>query len=132
MARLVGGFLISLLFLTACADDARTPPDLPKMIAPDWQLGSVTPANMAAEPELLRSHAKASWVVLYRGQNTAFVRIYRLKGSASGLDLVQRWRAAPNSVVFYTPRYFVTVEWRVNDREALRLLVAKLEQVLKG
>ncbi len=132
MARLVGSFLISLLFLTACADDARTPPDLPKMIAPDWQLGSVTPASMAAEPELLRSHAKASWVVLYRGENTAFVRIYRLKGSASGLDLVQRWRPAPNSVVFYTPRYFVTVEWRVNDREALRLLVAKLEQVLKG
>ncbi len=126
------GFFISLLFLAACADSGGTPPDLPKTIAPDWQLGSVTPASMAAEPELFRTHAKASWVVLYRGENTAFVRIYRLKGSASGLDLVQRWRPAPNSVVFYTPKYFVTVEWRVNDREALRMLVAKLEQVLKG
>jgi hypothetical protein len=132
MARRVVGFLISLLFLTACTDNGSTPPDLPKMIAPDWQLGSVTPANMAAESELLRSHAKASWVVLYRGENTALVRIYRMKGSASGLDLVQRWQPAPNSVVFYTPKYFVTVDWTVNDREALRMLVAKLEQVLKG
>ena len=131
MARLVAGVLSILLFLTGCADRSKTPPALPQTIAPDWQLGSVTPANMAAEPELLRRNATASWVVLYRGANTAFVRIYRLKSSASGLDAVQKWKPAPNSVVFYTPRYFVTVEWRVNDREALRLLIAKLEEVLK-
>ncbi len=136
MARLANVLYILLslgcvVFLGGCADDVKTPPDLPQTIAPDWQLGSVTPASMGSEAELFRQDAKASWVVLYRGKDTAFVRIYRLKSSASGLDLVQRWKPAPNSVVFYTPRYFVTVEWRLNDREALRSLIAKLEEVLK-
>jgi len=64
----------------------------------------------------------------YEGPGTATVELFELTSSAGGLEMVQRWRAAPNTVVWYSPRFFVVVRWNSPDREAVHSLIRTLQK----
>ncbi|MDQ6705413.1 MAG: hypothetical protein M3Z85_05555 [Acidobacteriota bacterium] len=58
------------------------------------------------------------------------LQIYELRSGPAGLDLVQKWRPAANTVTFYTDRYFTVVDWDRADRDSLRSLIGRLEKAL--
>jgi hypothetical protein len=58
------------------------------------------------------------------------VELYETKAPGTAFEMVQHWRAAPNTVVFDKGRYFVRVEWEQADRQALTAFVRALQKVL--
>ena len=56
------------------------------------------------------------------------MRVYQLTSSAAALDVVQRWRPAPDTVFFYSDRFFVLIQWQTADRKALQEFVGALEK----
>ena len=64
----------------------------------------------------------------YEGTGKLDARIYALPSSAVALDVVQRWTPAPDTVFFYSDRFFVVVRWEAADRKALQAFVSELEK----
>jgi hypothetical protein len=64
----------------------------------------------------------------YEGPGRLEARVYQLSSSAAALDAVQRWKPAPDSVFFYSGRFFVLVKWQTADRRALQEFVGALEK----
>ena len=87
--------------------------ELPRSLAPD----SVPPAAI----ERIRSAA-------YGGPGKLDARVYQLISPAAALDVVQRWKPAPDTVFFYNGRFFVLIQWQTADRKALQEFVAALEK----
>jgi hypothetical protein len=54
--------------------------------------------------------------------------VYQLNSSAAALDVVQRWKPAPDTVFFYNDRFVVLIQWRTADRKALQEFVGALEK----
>jgi len=89
--------------------------------------------SIDSAPELARKTGARGWVSgVYEGAGEAHVEVYDLKSEASGLELVQKWRPAANTVFFYTPRYFAVVKWESPDRAAVTSLVRALEKRLQS
>jgi len=42
--------------------------------------------------------------------------------------MVQDWRPVADTVVWYTPRYFIVVKWSNSDRNAVSAFVRGLEK----
>src|ERR1035437_5054140 len=91
--------------------------DLPPSSAP----GPVPPAGV----ERIRAAS-------YEGPGKLDARLYQLTSSAVALDVVQRWKPAPDTVFFYKDRFFVLVQWQTADRKALHEFVATLEKKFAG
>jgi hypothetical protein len=64
----------------------------------------------------------------YEGPGKLEARVYQLTSSAAALDVVQRWRPAPDTVFFYNDRFFVLIQWQTADRKALHEFVGALEK----
>jgi hypothetical protein len=93
-------------------------------------LKSLEPAALADAPELARPRIRSWWKAEYGGPGIGRVQVYELNASV-GLDLVQKWRPAPDSVTFDTERYFIVVSWENADRSAATALVRGLQSSLK-
>ena len=87
--------------------------ELPSQAAPD----PVPPAGI----ERIRAAS-------YEGPGKLLARVYQLTSSAVAMDVVQRWRPAPDTVFFYNGRFFVLIQWQTADRKALQEFVAALEK----
>lgn len=85
-------------------------------LAPSLAPGPVPPAA------IVRIRAAS-----YEGPGKLDARLYQLTSSAVALDLVQRWRPAPDTVFFHNGRFFVLIQWQTADRKALHQFVATLE-----
>jgi len=64
----------------------------------------------------------------YEGPGKLDVRVYALANSAVALDVVQRWKPAPDTVFFYSDRFVVVIKWHSADRKALQAFVGELEK----
>jgi hypothetical protein len=64
----------------------------------------------------------------YEGPGKLEVHVYQLASSAAALDVVQRWKPAPDTVFFYSDRFFVLVQWQTADRKALQEFVGAMEK----
>ena len=64
----------------------------------------------------------------YEGPGKLDARVYQLTSSAVALDVVQRWKPAPDTVFFYNGRFFVLIQWQTADRKALHEFVRALEK----
>ena len=85
------------------------------------------PAGLAGE--FMGKHgARGWWCASYAGPGSATVELYELAAPAAGLDLVQRWRPVADTVVWYTPRYFVVVKWQSPDRNAVAAFIRALQK----
>lgn len=122
--------LISLLFLVSCTKTVEAPA-LPEAISGGWHLAFLQeePPDSAPYP-VPRAGLRKWWKAQYDGPATVRLQIYELRAATAGLDLVQKWRPAANTVTFYTDRYFTVVDWDRADRDSLRSLVGRLEKAL--
>jgi len=66
----------------------------------------------------------------YEGPGRLDARIYQLSTPAAALDRVQRWKPSPDTVFFYSGRFFVVIRWQAADRKALQEFVTALEKKL--
>jgi hypothetical protein len=92
------------------------PPELPQSVSPGWQLIGVQEVT-----------PHAVWIASYSGPGAAHVRIWAVRGSAEGLDRMQKWQPEANTVVFYSERYFAAVDWTNVDRTQVGPLVRAIE-----
>jgi hypothetical protein len=109
--------LFSVLSLAACTASHEEAPELPKSISPGWRI-----TNFAREKEV--------WLGTYSGPGTAHVRIWPTGGQAEGLDRAQKWKAQPDTVVFFSDRYFAAVDWSGATRVEAGTLVRAIERAI--
>lgn len=123
----------SILFaflLVSCNSRRSDPPVFPTP-AGTWRLKSSQDFPVASAPGMVRKiGTRGCWRANYEGPGSATVEVYALTAPPGGLEMVQRWRPQANTVVFYTPRYFVVVKWQSLDRAAVTELVRALEKSL--
>ncbi|MBZ5594024.1 MAG: hypothetical protein LAP39_17425 [Acidobacteriia bacterium] len=101
----------------------------PPTVAGAWQLKGSQNFPAATAPELIRRiGTRGWWSATYEGAGSATVEVYELTSSAGGLQMVQEWRPVADTVVWYTRRYFVVVQWRGSDRSAVSAFVRALEK----
>ena len=80
-------------------------------------------------PELISKRGGRNWWrASYEGPGSMTLELYELAAPAAGLDLVQRWRPVADTVVWYTPRYFVVVKWQSPDRSAVGAFISALQK----
>jgi len=116
------------VLLGACAAQTQ-PPVFPPTVSSAWQLKGSQNFPSSSAPELIRKIGTHGWwSAAYEGPGSATVELYELTSSAGGLQMVQDWRPVADTVVWYTPRYFVVVRWRSSDRGAVSAFVHAIEK----
>jgi hypothetical protein len=116
------------LLLGACAPRMQ-PPAFSPTVAGVWHLKGSQNFPASSAPELIRkTGTRGWWSAKYEGPGSATVELYELTSSAGGLQMVQDWRPVADTVVWYTPRYFVAVKWRSSDRGAVSAFIRALEK----
>jgi len=120
---------LSILLLLGACKQGAAPPVFPASVADAWRLKSSQSFAAGSAPELVRKiGTRGWWRTVYEGPGTATVELYELTATPGGLEMVQRWRPAADTVVWYTPRYFVVVKWQSADRAAVGALVRSIEK----
>jgi hypothetical protein len=123
-------WVICLYLLAGCARKSQAP-EFPATVAGGWHLKSSQLFPAAAAPEFERQiGTRGWWKALYEGTGSATVDVYELTSSAGGLEMVQKWRPAADTVVWYTPQYFVVVRWHGGDKAMVSALIRALEKQL--
>jgi hypothetical protein len=121
-------WILCVPLLTACARKA-SPPEFAPTVADVWRLKMTQTFPAGSAPEFMGKHgARAWWRASYQGLGSMTVELYELAAPAAGLDLVQRWRPMADTVVWYTPRYFVVVKWQSPDRNAVGAFIRALQK----
>ena len=122
------GWIFSVLLLTACERKAP-PPEFTPTVADSWRLRMTQSFPPGSAPELISKRGGRNWWrASYEGPGSMTVELYELAAPAAGLDLVQRWRPVADTVVWYTPRYFVVVKWQSSDRRAVGAFIRALQK----
>src|SRR5207245_2141086 len=124
-------WILTWMRLIASRSTQPRPLAFPQDTPGGWHLKSSKILPVDNAPELVHKiGARSYWTATYEGPGSAAVDVYELTSSLGGLELVQRWRPLANTVVFYTPRYFVVVKWQSEDRGRIQALVRTLESEL--
>ena len=119
---------ILALFLAACSSP-RADPVFPATAAGGWRLKNSRAFPAADAPEMVRKiGTRKWWSAVYEGPGSATIDVYELKAPPGGLEMVQQWRPAADTVVWYTPRYFIVAKWRSPDRAAVAALIRDLQK----
>lgn len=97
---------------------------LPPNVAGVWQRKSLrdTPPP---QPGVVRALQAA-----YEGAGQLTVDLYETRSSGTAFEMTQHRREQPNTVFFDKGRYFVVVQWRQADRNALTAFVRALQKEL--
>jgi len=121
-------WVFAVLLLAGCTQHTAAP-IFPATVAGGWRLKTFKeqPPNSAPEP-LRQTGTRRWWTAVYEGRGSATIEMYELTSSAGALDMVQKWRPAANTVVWYTPRYFIVAEWSSSDRAAVTSLIRTLQR----
>jgi hypothetical protein len=109
---------VLILFVGSCAPAVKKP-ELPQSVSPGWQLTGMR----ETEP------GKA-WEAIYTGPGKVRVRVWSIQSIAEGLDRVQKWEPAANTVVFYSDRYFAVLDWAAADAAQAGTLVRAVERAI--
>jgi hypothetical protein len=114
------------LVLSACSQPARSAASLlPASVGGVWQRTSLRDIP-PPRPGIVRAFEAG-----YEGAGKLTVDLYETKISGTAFEMVQHWRAAPETVFFDKGRYFVLVKWEQADRKALTALVRGLQKELE-
>ena len=121
-------WIVAVLLLAACAQRPAAAA-FPPVVAGVWHLKGVQSLEAGTAPESIRKiGTRGWWSASYEGAGSVTVEMYALTGPAGGLEMVQQWRPVADTVVWYTPRYFVVVRWKSADVAAVRAMVRELER----
>jgi hypothetical protein len=95
-----------------------------------WERISVAELPPSAAPDPVPPAAiERIRAASYQGPGKLNVRAYQLTSPAVALDIVQRWTLAPDTVFFYSGRFFVLIQWQTADRKSLHEFVGALEKM---
>jgi hypothetical protein len=97
---------------------------LPPVVDGVWKRGALSTAPAAPEQP---AGTVRSWAATYTGDGAIHVGLYELSSAAGGLDATQRWKPAPDTVIFHHEQYFVTARWENVDRAKLTGFIRELE-----
>lgn len=104
-------------------------PDIFTDVVGAWHRTSLSELPPSAPPALVPPAAiERIRAASYEGPGKLDARLYQLATSAVALDVVQRWRPAPDTVFFHNGRFFVLIQWQTADRKALQEFVRALEK----
>ncbi len=124
--------ILSVLVLAACSNQESAPPRLPPSASFGWQLQSLHAGKPESAPPSVRAIGFGKvWRAEYGGPGTAHVDLYQTKSEASGLEMMQKWRAAADTVALFNNHYFVVISWEKAERPAITALLSSLEKALK-
>ncbi|MSV29476.1 MAG: hypothetical protein EXQ52_12155 [Bryobacterales bacterium] len=126
------GALAITLFLPACGGlRSPAPPLLPPVVAESWKMKESVVQPVSSAPENVRRLGlKRAERATYEGAGTITADVYELTSSAGGLELVQTWRPAADTVFFYKETYFAVVKWERAEKSAVTAFVRDLEKRL--
>jgi hypothetical protein len=118
--------------LTACGNPAAPPERLLPPAIGGWERQQIQQSEYAqgADP-LAVSGVRRVLATAYGGPGTIHVRLYEMSSQAGGLDAIQRWRPAPDTVTFHHNQYFAAVRWEDVDRAKLTDFVRALESHIR-
>jgi hypothetical protein len=121
--------LIGLLAMMAgCTRQATMPDAFPETLA-GWHRTAVRDLPAAQPPDALPAvRIESIRAATYDGPGKLEARVYALPSPATALDVVQRWTPRPDTVFFYSDRFFVVVEWQTADKKALHAFLAALQK----
>jgi hypothetical protein len=125
-------WIFVVMLVGACGRRAAAPA-FAQAVAGVWKLKSIATFPASSAPELVRQiGTREWWSATYEGPGPPpgwiTAEVYELTATAGGLEMAQKWRAAPDAVVWYTPRYFIVVKWRNTDRPAVGAFIRALEK----
>ena len=119
---------LAAMFLSGCANKTTVMPDLFPETAGAWHRTTISEPAAAGNPD----HIEAGIVekmraATYEGPGKLEVRAYQVSTPAVALDIVQRWNAIPDTVLFNQDRVVVVLHWQNADRKALQDFVTILD-----
>jgi hypothetical protein len=116
------------LALSGCTRNLPAPVFSP-VVAGVWKLKASRTLAADSAPELVRKMGmRGAWSATYEGPGSVTVELYELAAPGVGLEIMQNWRPVPDTVVWYTPHYFVVARWQSADREAVKALVRSIQK----
>jgi hypothetical protein len=126
-------YLPLLFALGACGGNRRQAVDvLPETIG-GWTRTSLRELPVSDAPDALSPNSVVRVrSAEYAGSGKLEVRAYELTNSTIGLDIAQRWHAAPDTVFFWAQQWFVVIHWQEADRNALQQFTTALEKRING
>jgi len=117
-----------VILLAACTAKTQ-PPVFPPIVAGAWQLKGSQNFPASSAPELIRKiGTRGWWSAAYEGPGSATVELYELTSPPCGLQMVQEWRPVADTVVWYTPQYFIVVKWRNSERSAVSAFIRAMQK----
>ena len=117
--------------LASCHRAEAPMPDLFPETAGAWHRTAVREMKPAEAPDPVpQAGIERIRAASYEGPGKLEARVYQMSTPAVALDVVQRWQAAPDTVLIYAGRFFVVVSWKEAERGALREFVSALEKKL--
>ncbi len=123
--------IAAVLSLVACGAPREMPVLFPSVVAEFWKLKESAALPPSSAPENVRRLGlKRAERATYDGAGTITADVYELTSSAAGLELVQTWRPAADTVFFYKETYFVLVKWERAEKPAVTAFVRALEKRL--
>lgn len=129
-SRLV--LVLSAASLAYCGGEKKAAqPLFPDAVAENWKRKESAGLPAPDAPESVRRLGlRRAQRAVYEGPGAITADLYELTSSAAGLELVQTWRPAANTVFFYKENYFVVVKWEKAERAAVTAFVVALEKHL--
>jgi|SRR5689334_23073296 hypothetical protein len=128
MTRLRYALVLVLIGLFACSGKRPIPDVFAESMA-GFHRTSQGEAPVSAPPDPIPAkEIDQIRAATYDGPGKLQVRVYALANSAVALDVVQRWKPAPDTVFFYSDRFVVVIRWESADRKALQGFVGELEK----
>src|SRR5689334_13836786 len=111
MIRLRSALAIAVLAMIGCARPTPMPDAFPETLggAHRTSLGDLPPGQ--PPDSLPAARIESIRAATYEGSGKVEARIYALPSAAVALDVVQRWTPRPDTVFFYSDRFFVVVHW---------------------
>jgi hypothetical protein len=121
-------WLVGAVLLAGCGPRVEPPEELLPPNIGSWKRQEIQQSEYAtgADP-LAVSGVRRVLTTTYSGPGTVHVRLYDMQSQAGGLDAIQHWRPAPDTVTFHHNQYFAAVRWEETDRERLTEFIRALE-----
>jgi hypothetical protein len=121
------------MMLTACHRADAPMPDVFPETSGAWHRTSVRELKPDEAPDPVpKGSIERIRQATYEGPGKLSACVYQMSSSAVALDVVQRWQSAPDTLFFYTDRFFVVVRWDTAERKLLHDFVSAMEKALSA
>jgi len=121
--------VLAVAVLAGCARPTPMPDAFPETLGAWHRNGPPRDIPPSQPPDSLpNTTIDQIRIATYEGPGKLDARIYALPSPAVALDVVQRWTPRPDTVIFYSGRFFTVVHWQTAEKKELQAFVGELEK----